>query len=155
MSNLLVKPMARALIALATVTAMGCAFGATSSPSSAAFGAKTPVSGPMKATPPDGNTYNGQFFRITETTTIESVAPLWSAWNSAWSGRSGWAYWNATPSSDFIRNYAGQFVAVLGAADGERMRCRFRLVHPEDGMAGGGAGQCQTSDGKTVDALFH
>jgi hypothetical protein len=34
------------------------------------------------------------------------------------------------------------------------MRCKFQLVHPSDGMAGGGSGQCPLPDGKTVDASF-
>ena len=33
------------------------------------------------------------------------------------------------------------------------MRCKFQLVHPSDGMAGG-SGQCQLPDGKTIDASF-
>jgi hypothetical protein len=45
-------------------------------------------------------------------------------------------------------------VANLGAPGGEHMRCKFQLAHPSEGMAGGGRGQCQMPDGKTIDANF-
>jgi hypothetical protein len=34
------------------------------------------------------------------------------------------------------------------------MRCRFTLVRPETGMAGGGQGQCQLPSGGEIDATF-
>jgi hypothetical protein len=34
------------------------------------------------------------------------------------------------------------------------MRCKFQLVHPSDGMAGGGEGQCQLPKGNSTDATF-
>jgi len=34
------------------------------------------------------------------------------------------------------------------------MRCKFQLVHPSNGMAGGGRGQCQLPDGTTIEARF-
>jgi len=34
------------------------------------------------------------------------------------------------------------------------MRCKFVLVHPDDGMNGGGSGQCQLPDGTSIDANF-
>jgi hypothetical protein len=37
-------------------------------------------------------------------------------------------------------------VANLRAQDGEFMRCRFSLINPQRGMAGGGEGRCQLSD---------
>jgi hypothetical protein len=73
------------------------------------------------------------------------------------SKRHGWrgaAYWDAGPSTDFIRHYSGRVVANLATPSATHMRCQFQLVHPSDGMAGGGSGQCQLPDGKTVDAIF-
>jgi hypothetical protein len=34
------------------------------------------------------------------------------------------------------------------------MRCHFHLMHPQHGMAGGGAGECQLPSGQTIDATF-
>jgi hypothetical protein len=34
------------------------------------------------------------------------------------------------------------------------MRCRFHLVNPTAGMAGGGQGECQLEEDGTVDATF-
>jgi hypothetical protein len=64
----------------------------------------------------------------------------------------GFGYWDAGP--EFVTQYTGRVVANLGTASGEHMRCKFQLVHPSDGMAGGGRGQCQMPDGKTIDATF-
>ena len=37
---------------------------------------------------------------------------------------------------------------------GGRMRCRFRLSEPEEGLQGGGLGSCQTGSGERIDATF-
>jgi hypothetical protein len=138
-------------------TTMGTGFGSTAtgaSPVTFSWKSSDAVSGTMNATL-SGKTYSGQFFQITRDTTIDSVAPLWSAWNPGWrGGYGGWDLWNAVPTSDFIKNYTGKVVANLGAPSGEHMRCKFQLAHPADGMAGGGSGQCQLPDGKTIDATF-
>ena len=54
----------------------------------------------------------------------------------------------------FITHYTGRVVANLSAPSGVHMRCNFQLASPDAGMAGGGAGQCQMPDGKTIDATF-
>src|SRR5882757_6485837 len=104
------------------------------------------VSGTMNATLTDGKTYSGQFFQITKNTTVDSIGPLWYGWHSSWGGRGGWGGWEAVPSADFITQYSGRVVANLGASSGEHMRCKFQLAHPQNGMAGGGSGQCQMPD---------
>jgi hypothetical protein len=43
-------------------------------------------------------------------------------------------------------------LTLLAAPNGTHMRCQFRLVHPADGMNGGGIGQCQLPDRATIDA---
>jgi hypothetical protein len=53
-----------------------------------------------------------------------------------------------------MTHYSGKVVANLSAPDGKHMRCTFQLVHPSDGMAGGGAGGCQMPSGKGIDATF-
>ena len=71
---------------------------------------------------------------------------------------------NATLSDG--KTFTGQFfqitsdttvdkvLANLVAADGQHMRCNFQLVHPSDGMASGGRGQCQLPQGNTIDTTF-
>jgi hypothetical protein len=42
----------------------------------------------------------------------------------------------------------------LQGPDGQYLRCRFQLNDPPSGMSGGGQGQCNLGDGRTIDALF-
>ena len=42
----------------------------------------------------------------------------------------------------------------LDGPDGDHMRCRFHLISPTSGMSGGGAGECQTTAGNTIEATF-
>jgi hypothetical protein len=143
---------------IAGCATLGTSFGSTtSSANPPAVDSRSPdtVSGAINALLADGSTYSGRYFQITQNTTVDSIGPLWAAgWNSAWAGRGGWGYWNAEPSPDFIKQYTGWVVANLGAPGSDRVRCKFHFVHPADGIAGGGTGQCQTPDGQTVDATF-
>jgi hypothetical protein len=110
------------------------------------------ISGTMNAVLAGGKTYSGPFFQITTDTTVDSLGPLWSGWGRGFRGRGMWDDWAGEP--DFVTHYSGKVVANLGAPNGEHMRCKFRLIQPSDGMAGGGEGQCQMPDGKTIDATF-
>jgi hypothetical protein len=135
-------------------TTMGTGYG--SSPSGASpvtFNWKSSdgVSGAMNATLSDGTTYSGQYFQITQDTTVDSVAPLWVGWHSGWRGAD---YWDSEPTPDFITHYTGRVVANLSTPTATHMRCNFELVRPSEGMAGGGSGECQLPDGKTIDASF-
>jgi len=105
----------------------------------------------MTATMAGGQTYSRQYFQITKDTTVDSIGPLWYP---GWGGRGGWGYWDAEPSPDFITRYTGRVVANLAAPNGAHMRCQSQLVHPSDGMNGGGTGQCPLPDGSTIDANF-
>ncbi len=146
------------LLALgAGCTTMGTGSGSTASgadPVSFNWQSSDSVSGTMSATLADGKTYNGQFFQITKDTTVDSVGPLWAGWHSRWGGFGGWDEWGAVPDTGFITHYSGKVIANLGAASGVHLRCRFQLVHPSEGMAGGGRGQCQLPDGNSIDATF-
>jgi hypothetical protein len=138
-------------------TSMGTGVGSTPSgadPVNFSWKSSDSVSGTMTATLSDGKAYSGQFFQITKDTTVNSVGPLWSGWSPGWGGWDGWEGWGAAPSTSFITHYSGRVVANLGAPSGEHIRCKFQLAHPSDGMAGGGSGQCQMPDGKTIDATF-
>jgi hypothetical protein len=135
-------------------TTMGTGFGSTpsgASPTTFNWKSSDGVSGTMNAAMSDGTTYSGQYFQITRDTTVDSVAPLWDGWHSGWRGA---GYWGAGPSSDFITHYSGRVVANLASSSATHMRCHFQLVHPSEGMAGGGSGQCQLPDGNTIDASF-
>ena len=144
------------LVAMAAgCTTMGTGTGATLSgadPVTFNWKSEGGDSGTMSATAPDGKTYDGQFFQVTRDTTVNSLGPLWVGWGGGWNRGYGWNDWNDGPT--FITNYTGRVVANLGAPGGEHMRCKFQLASPTSGMAGGGRGQCQMPDGKTIDATF-
>lgn len=113
---------------------------------------KDPVKGQITATYKDGATYSGRLFQITTETRVDDVTPLWVGWGG-WGGPwADWPYWDAGP--EFITHYTGRVVANLSDPSGRRMRCNFQLVSPSRGMAGGGQGKCQLTDGHTIDAEF-
>jgi hypothetical protein len=144
------------LLALATgCTTIGTGFGSTASgsdPVTFSWKSSDPVSGSMSATLTDGKIYSGQFFEITKDTRVDNLGPLWTGWHPGWGRFGGFDYWDAGPS--FVTHYSGRVVANLGTPGGAHMRCKFQLAHPSEGMAGGGRGQCQMPDGKTIDATF-
>ena len=113
------------------------------------------ISGSMTATLPEG-AYQGRFFQITQQTRGEVLAPLWMHWRQGWYD---WPYWGpygvpAYPATQFITHYSGKVVATLESDSKQRMRCRFHMVNPSQGMSGGGEGECQLSEGRTVKASF-
>lgn len=107
-------------------------------------------SGTISATLCDGTNYTGQYFQITRNTPIQSIAPLFDGWYSGWDETD----WNVGASPDFITRYTGRVLANLASSSGSHMRCKFQLVYPDNGMYGGGKGECQLPDGKTIDARF-
>jgi hypothetical protein len=147
------------LPALALLAAGGCAtsgagYGQARSGGSGVvfqWNAHDDVSGTMTARLADGRNFSGQYFQITSETRSNRIAPLWDGWHTHWYG---WPYWEPDLATDFVRHYTGKVVANLQADNGQHMRCRFRLIHPSNGMAGGGEGQCPTPDGETIDATF-
>ncbi len=111
------------------------------------------ISGNMTASL-SGSTFEGRFFQITQETRGETLTPLWSYWRNGWYD---WPYWGGPmpyPATQFITRYSGKVVATLEGAGNQKMRCRFHLVQPATGMSGGGEGECQLSDGRTVQANF-
>ncbi len=54
----------------------------------------------------------------------------------------------------FTTMYSGKVIATLTSPSGPPMRCRLHMMRPEQGMAGGGAGECQISGGPTIQATF-
>jgi hypothetical protein len=78
----------------------------------------------------------------------DSFEPMGRGW------RRGWGDWG--PRADWLSatSYSGRVVANLQSAVNQRLRCRFDLNRPIDGMGGGGQGECQFGGGHTVDAVF-
>ncbi|HKE94989.1 MAG TPA: hypothetical protein VKB34_11825 [Povalibacter sp.] len=107
--------------------------------------------GTLNASLTDGKSFSGPYFQVTHDSRIDTLEPLWSGWNERWYG---WPEWGPVPDTAFITHYTGRVVANLADADGDHMRCHFRLTRPSRGMAGGGQGACQLPSGETIDATF-
>jgi len=153
-----------AIIALATLALAGCETQTAGTGSGNVRGTQKPVaftwqsddsnSGDMTATFSSGRVFTGSYFQITHETRVDHLDPLWDGWGHP--HRSGdWRYWDADPGNDFVRKYSGHVVANLHAENGEHMRCRFNLISPQRGMAGGGEGRCQLSESeREINAEF-
>jgi hypothetical protein len=102
------------------------------------------VSGDITATFGTGRVFKGTYFQITRDTRVDRLEPLWYGWGSR--RRGPWRYWAANPGPEFVKTYSGRVLANLHTDDGEHMRCRFTLISPQRGMAGGGEGRCQLSE---------
>jgi len=115
--------------------------------------------GTLTATLPSGEQYSGRFLQVTADTDAETLDPYWGGWDVGWDGWGPWTddygpYIVGADMPTFIRNYSGKVIATLLGNRGGRMRCRFHLADPEQGMAGGGVGECQTGSGERIDATF-
>jgi hypothetical protein len=111
-------------------------------------------SGSMTAQLSNGQVYQGTFFQLTSETRVEQLGPLWRGWGF---GRHwhGWDYWGPDYGPQFVTHYSGRVVANMSTPDQQHfMRCRFHLVRPAAGMAGGGEGRCQLQDGDSLNATF-
>ena len=104
------------------------------------------VSGSMTATFANGQTFTGPFSQITSNLTHEfgSQGPIWHQEGP----------YDVGPWLQSVPHYTGRVVANLSGSNGIQMRCRFELMRPVDGMAGGAHGECQLPDGLSVDAQF-
>jgi hypothetical protein len=104
---------------------------------------------------PDGKTYRGRYLQVTQTVRADTLAPLWDGWGAYWpSWEVPWGGYYAPYGgtySTFTRIYGGRVVATLESPDGERMRCRFSLADPEEGLAGGAQGDCQLEEGGEIE----
>lgn len=151
---LLIPSISMFFLLVAGCTTMGTGYGTTAAgtnPVHFHWTSSDGVSGTMYATLADGSVYAGTYFQITDNTTVDTLGPLWDGWGPGW-GFGGWDDWDT--GSDFVTHYSGRVVANLADHEGKHIRCKFQLVHPSNGMAGGGQGDCQLSDGKTIDTSF-
>ena len=113
----------------------------------------------MNVTLPDGQAFSGRYLEVSSDTDAETLDPFWGDWGVGWAGWGPWSddYGAWVVGADiptFVRNYSGTVIATLLGDRGGRMRCRFRLGEPEEGMSGGGVGECQVSGGGKIDAEF-
>lgn len=111
-------------------------------------------SGTITATFGTGRVFRGKYFQISRDTRVERLDPLWDGWGRP-SRRDSWRYWDRASEREFVRTYDGRVLANLQAENGEYMRCRFNLISPSRGMAGGGEGRCELSESnREINAEF-
>ena len=141
------------LIALAALTLAACQTTAgtgsgnvrgTQKPVAFTWQSTASTSGDITATFGTGRVFKGTYFQITQDTQVDHLDPLWEGWRERRSGN--WRHWTHDPGPEFVKTYSGRVLANLHDDTGEHMRCRFTLISPSRGMAGGGEGRCQLSE---------
>lgn len=111
------------------------------------------VSGTMTTTLPDGEVFAGPFYEVSSETSPETLGGLHETWyGPQWRSDEAWPQ-HPSPQ-EFLTYYTGRVVAVLSGEDGTNMRCHFTLDDGARGMAGGGHGECQLSNGQAIAAMF-
>lgn len=106
-----------------------------------------------------GERFHGGYVRLEHGSRdpfVDNVYEGWAIPDWAVFGPDGGAGWVATGVSwtEFARLYTGQVVASLEGDRGHHMRCKLELYAPQAGLAGGGKGACQVSDGGTLELSF-
>jgi hypothetical protein len=164
------RPMNKSIVygltiaALAALTTAACTTGGGGTGAGNVRGTRKPVaftwqttdntSGDITATFGNGDVYKGRYYQITRDTRLDRLDPLWDGWGEPYP-RTGWRYWDRDMDREFIREYNGRVLANLRSDTGNHMRCRFTLLKPSRGMAGGGEGRCQLSETRTeINARF-
>lgn len=109
--------------------------------------------GKIESALPDGRGFVGRFHEIHGPADQEVMGPFYDEWYDTWTGPllMGWPHY--APDA-FLVHYKNEVLALLQSNDGTRMRCAFELADPHHGMAAGGRGRCQLSDGSEIDAYF-
>ena len=126
----------------------------TSKPVAFTWESTDSTSGTITATFGSGRVFRGNYFQITHDTRVERLEPLWDGWGRP-RGRNSWRYWDRQSETQFVKTYSGRVLANLADERGEHMRCRFTLISPSRGMAGGGEGRCELSDSqREINAEF-
>jgi hypothetical protein len=146
-------------IALSACTSLGTGSGSVSPGGApATFAWKSTdggTTGTMSATLGSGQTFSGPYLQITKQVSNIDFDPMWSGWSYGWNDWDGWApYGGPYAEPAFVTEYSDHVIANLQSTDGQRMRCRFNLTRPVDGMTGGGQGECQLGSGRSVNAVF-
>jgi hypothetical protein len=114
-----------------------------------------PLRGSISGTLPDGTRYSGRYFEVVRTADARIYAPAWEGWSPYWSGWLVPGYAGPMRELDwagFAEIYTGHVIANLKTADpNQRMRCRFNIDRPREGLLGGGVGDCQLSNGERIE----
>jgi hypothetical protein len=158
------KTLLGALTCAAALTLSACQTSGTGTGSGNVRGTSKPVaftwestdstSGTITATFGSGRVFRGNYFQITRDTRVERLDPLWDGWGRPYR-RNSWRYWDRNSETQFVKTYSGRVLANLADERGEHMRCRFTLISPARGMAGGGEGRCELSDSpREINAEF-
>jgi hypothetical protein len=151
------KTLIGALACAAAVTLAACETTGTGTGSGNVRGTSKPVaftwessdstSGTITATFGSGRVFRGNYYQITHDTRVERLDPLWEGWGRPYR-RNTWRYWDRESEVQFVKTYSGRVLANLHDESDAHMRCRFTLISPSRGMAGGGEGRCELSDSK-------
>jgi hypothetical protein len=158
------KTLLGALTCAAALMLSACQTSGTGTGSGNVRGTRKPVaftwestdstSGTITATFGSGRVFRGNYFQITRDTRVERLDPLWDGWGRPYR-RNSWRYWDRNSETQFVKTYSGRVLANLADERGEHMRCRFTLISPARGMAGGGEGRCELSDSpREINAEF-
>jgi hypothetical protein len=115
--------------------------------------------GMLTVTMPNGEAFTGRYLQVTADISAETLDPYWGDWGVGWAGWGPWSddYGPWIVGEDlptFVRNYSGKVIATLLGDRGGRIRCRFRLADPQQGMSKGGVGECEVSGGRNISAEF-
>jgi hypothetical protein len=104
------------------------------------------ASGSLTAEFANGVTFTGPFSQATSRLTDElgSQGPIWHQEGP----------YDVSPELQYVPHYTGRVVANLTRSDGAQMQCRFNLMRPVEGMAGGACGECRLPNGMNVDVQF-
>jgi hypothetical protein len=111
------------------------------------------ITGTMSATVDANAQFSGPFLQVTHTTHVNAMGPMWDGLAPGWSDWDGWSVWGLSDDA-FSTTYTGKVLADLKGADGQQLRCQFRLADPMAGMGGGGQGDCKFAGGRKVSAVF-
>jgi hypothetical protein len=116
--------------------------------------AADPDRGVISGVLPNGAHFSGRYFEVVRTASTDTYAPAWEGWSPYWSE---WhAPWYSEPLETFdwpafVRIYTGKVIANLVSDDhSTRLRCRFTISDPRAGLARGGSGDCQLSNGESI-----
>ena len=117
--------------------------------------ASAPDRGVISGTLPDGTHYSGRYYEVVKTAAANVYVDAWGGWPRYWSAwRAGW-YPGLLHELDwpgFVDIYTGRVIANLKSDDaGSRLRCRFQIDDPLAGLSHGGHGECQLSNGESID----
>jgi hypothetical protein len=103
--------------------------------------------GEISAALPDGRRFQGTFVQPQRSQWRDNYDLYWGAWTGPW-GRAG--PWYSGTRGGFTTQYADHVLAHLENGDGTRMRCSFALYQADQGLEGGGQGDCQLSTNEEV-----